>query len=176
MNIIKKWNNVIILSSAQALFQTASILVMILSGIVGLKLASDESLATLPISVISVGTAIMMIPASFVLKKIGTKKAFMIGTLIGVLAGCLSFYAISTQSFLLFIFGNMLIGCYQGFAQYYRFAAADSVADIHKGKAISFVIAGGVVAALAGSNLAKYTQHLGEVQFAFSFLFFLLLP
>ncbi|MEK6511168.1 MFS transporter [Myroides odoratimimus] len=170
MNIIKKWNNVIILSSAQALFQTASILVMTLSGIVGLKLASDESLATLPISVISVGTAIMMIPASFIIKKIGQKKAFMIGTLIGVLAGCLSFYAINTQSFLLFIFGNMLIGCYQGFAQYYRFAAADSVDDLHKGKAISFVIAGGVVAALAGPNLAKYTQHLGEVQFAFSFL------
>ncbi len=131
---------------------------MTLSGIVGLELATDKSLATLPIAMISGGTATMMIPASFVIKKMGQKKAFMIGTLIGMLAGLLAFYGILHRSFAIFVIGNMLVGCYQGFAQYYRFAAADAVPKASKGKAISFVIAGGVVAAIAGPNLAKYTQ------------------
>jgi len=170
MEIKTKWNNVFLLASSQALFQTASILVMTLSGMVGLELATDKSLATLPIAMISVGTAIMMIPASFIIKKFGQRRAFMIGTLIGVLAGFLAFYGIVQRSFPLFIIGNMLIGCYQGFAQYYRFTAADSVPEAAKAKAISFVVAGGVVAAIAGPNLAKYTQHIGEIRFAYSYL------
>jgi len=172
MNNIKtgKWNNVIILSSTQALFQTGSILVATLSGLVGLKLAPNEGLATLPISVISLGTASMMVPASLIIRKVGQRFGFMIGTIFGLLAGLLSFYAIMNNSFPLFIAGNILLGCSQGFSQYYRFAAADSVSAENKGKAISFVMAAGVVAAIAGPGLAKYTQNIGKVAFAYSFL------
>lgn len=165
-----KWNNVFLLSASQALFQTGTILVMTLSAMVGLRLAPEESLSTLPIAMISVGTATMMIPASFLIRKIGQRKGFMAGTILGVLSGLLSFYAILSGSFILFIVGNMLVGAHQGFAQYYRFAAADAVPEHNKGKAISFVIAGGVVAAIAGPNLAKYTQHLGTVPYAYSFI------
>ena len=143
---------------------------MTLSGMVGLKLAPEESLSTFPIAMISVGTATMMIPASLIIKKIGQRRGFMVGTLVGVLAGLLSFYAIMTSSFILFIVGNMLVGAHQGFAQYYRFAAADAVPEHNKGKAISFVIAGGVAAAFAGPNLAKVTQHLGTMPYAYSFI------
>lgn len=94
----------------------------------------------------------------------------MIGTIFGILAGLLSFYAITNNAFILFIVGNMLVGAHQGFAQYYRFAAADAVPEKNKGKAISFVIAGGVVAAIAGPNLAKYTQHVGATAYAYSFI------
>src|SRR5690606_19525437 len=156
-----KWNNVILLFFSQALFQSGTILVMTLSGMVGLKLAPEESLATLPIAMISVGTATMMIPASLIIRKIGQRKGLMVGTVFGILAGLLSFYAITNNAFILFVVGNMLVGAHQGFAQYYRFAAADAVPEKNKGKAISFVIAGGVVAAIAGPNLAKYTQHVG---------------
>lgn len=165
-----KWSNVLLLFTSQALFQTGTILVMTLSGMVGLKLAPEESLSTLPIAMISVGTATMMIPASFVIRKVGQRKGFMIGTILGILSGLLSFYAIVSGSFILFIVGNMLVGTHQGFAQYYRFAAADAVAEHNKGKAISFVIAGGVVAAFAGSNLAKFTQHIGTMPYAYSFI------
>lgn len=165
-----KWNNVILLFTSQALFQTASILVMTLSGMIGLELATDKSLATLPIAMISVGTATMMIPASFIIKKLGQKKAFMIGTTVGMLAGLLAFYGILHRSFEIFVIGNMLVGCYQGFAQYYRFAAADAVPETAKAKALSLVVAGGVVAAIAGPNLARHTQHIGEVPFAYSYL------
>lgn len=165
-----KWNSVILLFTSQALFQTASIMVMTLSGMVGLDLATDKNLATLPIAMISVGTATMMIPASLLIKKLGQKKTFLIGTILGMMAGFLSFYGILHRSFAIFVIGNMLVGCYQGFAQYYRFAAADTVPEAAKAKALSFVVAGGVVAAIAGPNLARYTQHIGEVPFAYSYL------
>lgn len=164
------WRNVVLLSLTQSLFQTSSILVMTLSGIAGLNLATDKSWATLPIAMISVGTASMMIPASMFIKKYGQRKAFMAGTAVGMLAGILTYYGIVQHSFSIFVIGNMLVGCYQGFAQYYRFAAADSVPEEKRGKAISFVIAGGVVAAIAGPNLAKYTQNIGNIQFAYSYL------
>lgn len=170
-----KWNNVYLLFTSQALFQTASILVITLSGVVGLQMAPDKNLATLPLAMITVGTAGMMIPASLIIKKLGQRNAFMIGTLIGVLSGVVSWYGIVQNSFWLFSVGNMLIGAYQGFSQYYRFAAADAVPDNAKSKAISFVIAGGVVAAFAGPNLARFTQHLGAVPYAYSYFSIILL-
>lgn len=165
-----KWNNVFLLSISQALFQTSSFIGSTLSVLVGMQLAPKESLATIPVSVVSMGTAIMMIPASLIMKKVGQRKAFMFGTLFGIAAGLLAFYGIVNRSFTMFVLGTMLVGCYQGFAQYYRFAAADSVPDGSKGKAISFVMAAGVVAAIAGPSLAKYTQNIGSATFAYSFL------
>lgn len=85
-----KWNNVYLLFTSQALFQTASILVITLSGVVGLQMAPDKNLATLPLAMITVGTAGMMIPASLIIRKLGQRNAFMIGTLIGVLSGLVS--------------------------------------------------------------------------------------
>ncbi|MEK6511841.1 MFS transporter [Myroides odoratimimus] len=170
MVIKTKWNNVFLLSISQALYQTSSFIGSTLSALVGMKLAPSESLATLPVSVVSLGTAAMMIPASFIMKKIGQRKTFMFGTLFGILAGLLSFYGIINRSFSIFVLGTMLVGCYQGFAQYYRFAAADTVPALSKGKAISFVMAAGVAAAILGPNLAKYTQHIGNAMFAYSFL------
>ncbi|ACU63396.1 MFS transporter [Chitinophaga pinensis] len=165
-----QWNKVIILSIAQSLFQTSSIIVFTISGMVGLNLASNKSLATLPIGMMSLGTAMMMIPASFIIKKIGQRKGFMSGIAFGLSGGLLASYAIVRGSFPLFVMANMMIGFYQGFSQYYRFAAADAVTDENKGKAISFVLAGGVVAAIAGPNLARFTQHVGPVPFAYCYL------
>lgn len=70
-----KWNNVIILSIAQALFLTSIILMMTLSGMVGLKLSTNKSLATLPVAMIAVGTALMLIPPSMIIKKVGQRNA-----------------------------------------------------------------------------------------------------
>lgn len=170
-----QWKNVYLLFIAQALFQTASILVITLSGVAGLAMAPDKNLSTLPIAMITVGTAGMMIPASVIIKKMGQRKAFMIGTLVGALAGLVSWYGIVQHSFWIFSIGNMLVGVYQGFSQYYRFAAADAVPDQAKSKAISLVIAGGIVAAFAGPNLAKFTQHMGEVPYAYSYFSIILL-
>jgi predicted MFS family arabinose efflux permease len=164
------WNTVILLSLTQALFQTSTILVSTLSAVVGLALATDKSLATLPIAVISVATAAMIIPASLFIRKFGQRTGFLVGTILGMLAGLIAWYGVIEHSFSIFVLGNLFIGFYQGFAQYYRFAAADSVPEASKGRAISFVLTGGVIAAIAGPNLARFTQDMGSTPFVYSYL------
>ena len=160
---------VLSLAGGQALYQTGSILVSTLSSLVGFKLAPDTSLATLPIAVISVGSAITLIPASMLMKRYGRKPGFLLGTGLGFMAGLLAAFAIWQTNFWLFLIANMLIGCYQGFAQYYRFAAADSVPHQYKGQAISWVLAAGVIAAIAGPNLAKLTKDLGAIPYLYAY-------
>lgn len=161
--------NVLLLASTQALFQTASVMVMTLSGLAGLQLAPDKSLATLPIAMMMVAAAATMIPAAMLMQRFGRKTGFLLGTSLGILAGLTSAGAIWLNSFWLFVVGNMLVGTYQGFAQYYRFAAADVASGDFKSRAISWVVAGGVVAAVAGPNIARFTQGLGPLPFMASF-------
>jgi len=162
--------NVLLLASTQALFQTVSVMVMTLSGLVGLQLASDKRLATLPIAMMMVAAAATMIPASMFMQRFGRKAGFLLGTALGCAAGLTAAGAIWLQDFWLFVFANMLVGGYQGFAQYYRFAAADVASADFKSRAISWVIAGGVVAALAGPNIARVTQGMGSVPFMAAYL------
>lgn len=161
---------VLILAGAQALFQTASVLVMTLSGLVGLHMATDKRLATLPIAMMMVAAAATMIPASLLMQRLGRKWGFMLGALFGCLAGLTAAYAIWSENFWLFVSANMLMGCYQGFAQYYRFAAADVASEAFKSRAISWVIAGGIVAAVAGPNIARATQDFADLPFMASYL------
>jgi MFS family permease len=161
---------IFLLAAAQALFQTASVLVMTLSALVGTRLATDKGLGTLPVALMVAGTLIMMVPASLLMQRYGRKAGFLVGIASGALAGALGAYAIWNGDFWLFVLANFFVGWYQAFAQYYRFAAAEIASPAFKSRAISWTIAGGVVAALAGPNLARFTQNLGGVPFAFSFV------
>ncbi len=163
---------VLLLAGAQALFQSASVLIMTFSGLVGLFLAPDKSLATLPLAMMMVATAIVIMPASFLMRRFGRRAGFLLGTSLGCLAGLLAAGAIWLNHFGLFVFANMLVGAYQAFAQYYRFAAVDIAGYAFKNKAIAWVMAGGVVAAIAGPNIARFTQNIGSPPFVFSCLAF----
>jgi MFS family permease len=162
--------NVLLLAGAQALFQTTSVLVVTISGIVGRGMAPDESLATLPIAMMVVGAAVMMIPASLLMQRWGRKAGFLIGTGFGTAAGALAALAVVRSDFVLFVVANTLVGAYQGFAQYYRFAAGEAASPEFRSRAISWVIAGGVFAAVAGPNIARFTQPLGAIAFFWSYL------
>ncbi|MDW7745180.1 MFS transporter [Halomonas sp.] len=153
--------NVAILVSSQVLFMVASITVMTLSGVVGQQLSPDPGLATLPIAIMMLGTVVSTLPASLYMKRMGRRRGFITGaTLGGVGGGLVSFAGIATGSFWLFCVGNLLLGLYQGFAMYYRFAAADVASPAFRTRAISFVLAGGVVAAFLGPWNASAARNL----------------
>jgi predicted MFS family arabinose efflux permease len=163
------WRNVALLTSAQALFQTASIMLVTLSGLIGLSLATDKSLATLPMALMVVAGTLTMIPASLWMQRKGRRHGFLAGTVLGMASGVVGWLSIVQHSFALFVLANVLVGMYQGFAQYYRFAAAESASHAYKSRALSWVMTGGVVAAMAGPALARFTKDAWAEPFAASF-------
>ncbi|MBW7849711.1 MAG: MFS transporter [Rhodospirillales bacterium] len=162
--------NVILLSVALAFGMGASSLVMTTAAVVGNILATDKTLSTLPVALMFVGTMATTVPASFLMRRIGRKAGFLIGIAIG-LAGCaITTTAILGGDFVAFCAGMVLLGSSTAFVQYYRFAAADTASLEFRSTAISLVMAGGVVAALIGPNLATYAKDLfAPVTFAGSF-------
>jgi MFS family permease len=155
--------NVVLLSASQALFGIAMTTVLTLSGVVGSRLAPDPSLATLPIALMQIATLFFTFPASILMKRLGRRTGFLIGTTLGgTTGGAVSAIGVITGSFWVFAVGNMLLGIYQAFAMYYRFAAADCASDSFRSRAISLVMAGGVVAAIFGPWNANYSQALTQ--------------
>ena len=142
--------NIGILASSQALYSMTAITVMTLSGLVGLLLSPTPGLATLPVSAMMLGTLTMTLPASLFMQRVGRRRGFMVGASFGALGGVLTVWSIWMGSFWLFCLSSILFGFYQAFAMYYRFAAADVVRPQWRSKAISLVLAGGVVAAILG--------------------------
>jgi predicted MFS family arabinose efflux permease len=141
------------------------------SGLVGAQLAPDKSWATLPQSTWVIGTALTTLPLSMAMKHIGRRIGFLIGSLAGIVAGSLGLVAIFKQSFALFLIATLFMGLYQASSSYYRFAAADSASPAFRPKAISWVMTGGVVAALIGTLLVMGTVNLlAPVTFAGSYL------
>lgn len=162
---------VLALAVAQALFQTASVLIMTVGGLAGRLLAPDPVLATVPIACVALGTATATIPASLLMGRLGRRPGFVLGALLGVLGGGLAAWAIVIGSFGLLCVGTALVGAYQGFAQFYRFAAAEASSGAFRSRAISLVLAGGVVAAVAGPHLGAMTRDLFDpATYAGSFL------
>ena len=153
--------NVWLLASCQALFMTGNALMITLSALVGDQmLTEDRALVTLPVTSMVVGTLVATMPASFWMRFIGRRLGFMTGATIGFIGGIVTSVAIYENVFWLFCVGTFLMGSYSGFAQYYRFAAADVASDSYKSRAISYVMAGGVVSALFGPELARQTYDL----------------
>lgn len=146
---------VLLLASSQALFQTASVLVATIGSLAGAALAPAPEWATLPIVTMVLGTALGTVPASMWMAKVGRRIGFVAGALLGALGGLLAATGVFSGSLLLLCAGTLLVGTYQSFAQFYRFAASEVADDAFRPRAISFVLAGGVVAAIAGPLLAR---------------------
>ena len=150
--------NVAILSIAQALYMTGAAIQITISGLVGYSLADDKSLATFPVTAYVLGTLISTIPASMFMRHVGRRRGFQVGALMGLASALLAVYAIFQSSFWLFCFALMLTGMYQAFSQYYRFAAADTASEEFRPKAISWVLLGGLVAAVVGPQIVIHTK------------------
>jgi MFS family permease len=151
---------VLVLSVCQLLFGTSRSLLISTAPLIAYTIAEHKELATLPHAMVIVGTALLTLPASLLMHRLGRRDGFLIGTLLGAIGGAVCIWAILEASFWLFTLGTLLYGSFAGFAQHYRFAAADAAADAFKPKAISLVLASGVVAAFAGPETAKLGKDL----------------
>lgn len=161
---------VFLLASAQALFQTASVLVMTVGGLAGGQIASRPELATMPIAAMFLGTAAATFPASMWMAKVGRRTGFVAGAALGVLGGLIAAAGLSIGSLAVLSLGTFLVGAYQAFAQFYRFAAGEVSNDTFRPRAISLVLGGGVVAALAGPMLGRLGGPMLDPAYTGSFL------
>ena len=157
--------NVAILFGSQAMHISSQIVLFTLAGLVGQMLAEDKAFATLPVSAVIVATALTTIPASLLMKKVGHRAGFMMGSMTGLIGILIASYAVWSSSFWLFVMGTFIVGINGGFAQYYRFAAADVASREFRPRAISYVIAGGIAAAIIGPQLVRWTNDLLPVPF-----------
>ena len=160
-----------LLAICQAFYLSASSVGTASSGLVGAGLAPTPLLATLPYSLIPMTNAAVTVPASFLMARLGRRVGFLLGGFLGGLGGLLSAWAIFRRDFAMFCVGNALWGCFQATAQYYRFAAADGASPAFRSRAVSWVLAGGVIAAAIGPQIAVYAKDLlAPVLYAGSYL------
>jgi len=161
---------VLLLAVAQALVQTASAIVMTVGALAGGMIASSPGLATAPIAAMFLGTAVATAPASLWMSRAGRRPGFIAGALLGSAGGILAAIGLWFGSLLLLGCGTFLVGIYQAFAQFYRFAAAEVADEAFRPRAISLVLAGGIVAAVLGPLLGRVGGPLLDPDYAGSFL------
>ncbi|MEO3435532.1 MFS transporter [Inquilinus sp. CAU 1745] len=152
--------NISLLIVAQALGMTCQSLVIVIAALVGYSLADDKSLATLPVALQLTATMLTTFPASLLMRRVGRRAGFTVGVLIGATGGLAAAYAVYRGDFVLFSLAATIIGAQAAFVQFYRFAAAETASEAFRPKAISLVLAGGIAAALAGPELAKWGRDL----------------
>jgi MFS family permease len=156
----KQIRNVLVLSSTQATLQITGATMTAVTGLAGYALAADKSFATVPLTFYVLGSAITTIPASLLMKSVGRRAGFQIGTAIGMCGGALCSAAIFLASFWMLCVGMTVMGMYTAFGKYYRFAAADAARYDFRAKAISLTLAGGIVGGVVGPEMAKRTVDL----------------
>ncbi|MFO7604138.1 MAG: MFS transporter [Gammaproteobacteria bacterium] len=162
--------NVPLLAMCQALMMSSMSLIITTAALVGFTLAEDKSLATLPLAAQFIATMLTSIPAAMLMDRIGRKAGFMLATVFGASGATIATLAIAGGEFWFFLLGTVLMGIFNGFGTYFRFAAADAVPEEKKSRAISYIMAGGVVAAVVGPNVANLTRDgLYGVEFAGSY-------
>lgn len=158
--------DVLLLALCQALFMTSTAAIVSASALIGHMLADDKALATVPLSSQFIGMMAATIPVSLLMKRIGRKDGFTVGLVIGLIGSGLAVHAVLEGHFILFCVASFLVGIMNAVGQYYRFAAADAASEAYKSRAISLVMAGGIVASL-GPLLANWSKGMfAPVDFA----------
>ncbi|WP_420392131.1 MFS transporter [Acuticoccus sp.] len=153
--------NAFVLAMAQAMGGALTSITISLGGLVGIYLLSASSkLATLPVTTMVVGTACGTIPAAMLLARLGRRNGFVVGTLVSASGGLTAFAGIMTGSFALYCVGTFLGGFAFAFVQQYRFAAAEGATPGFRPKAISYVLAGGILAGIIGPQTVIATRDL----------------
>ena len=162
--------NLWLLTICQGLFMTNNVVFIAINGLVGLSLAPFGWMATLPLMAYVVGGALSTVLVSQTQSRFGRKTSFQLGLAVAVLSALLCCYAAHDKNFWLLVAATAVAGYYNANAQLYRFAAAELAAPDFKEKAISLVMAGGLLGAVLGPNLASQTRSLMDAPFAGAYL------
>jgi MFS family permease len=157
--------NVAVLVLAQAILGSQMPMIFVIGGLAGLMIAPSPALATIPISLIVFGSMTTAPWLSALMQRFGRRIGFFIGCLGGAIGGAISAWGLWVDDFLLFMIGSYLTGIYMSAQGFYRFAAADSASDAFRPKAISYVMAGGLLSALIGPQLVKLTTDAAVIPF-----------
>ncbi len=162
--------NLWLLAICQGLFLTNNVTFIAINGLVGLALAPLGWMATLPVMGYVVGGALSTGLVARTQKRFGRKISFQFGLGVAVLSALLCCYAAYSRNFWLLVTATVVAGYYNANAQLYRFAAAELALPAFREKAVSLVMAGGLIGAIAGPNLAAGTRTLTAVPFAGAYL------
>ncbi|TPK95274.1 MFS transporter [Mesorhizobium sp. B2-4-12] len=167
----------LILAASQAVIGSAAPIAISMGALAGqYLLGADKSLATAPITGFNLGVALGALPAAAIIRRMGQRGGFMTGTVVTALGGLIATLALFHGSFWIFAFALLVIGIGGAFVQQFRFAAADNAPPEFKARAISFVLAGGIVTAILGPQIVIFTRELfAPVMFAGSFASILVL-
>ena len=164
---------VALLAALQALLLTNNVTLIAISGLAGFTLAEDKLFATLPVTGYVLGGAVFSMIAAQTMRRLGRRAGYTIGALVAIAGALLAWYALSRGSLLLLAAATFVTGAYNAFGASYRFAAAD-VADAYRpsfrSRAISLVLAGGIVGGVIGPEISKLTRTALPTLFAGSYL------
>ena len=162
--------SVIVLVLAQAFLGAQMPMIFTIGGLAGQSLASNPCFATLPISLIVVGSMLAATPVSMIMQKYGRRAGFFLGAFSGAIGATIGAYGLYQNSFTIFLIGSLFTGIYMSAQGFYRFAAADTASDEFRPKAISYVMAGGLAAAVIGPQLVKVTSQSMVIPFLGTYL------
>jgi predicted MFS family arabinose efflux permease len=162
--------NIYVLTCAQALGSAGPPVIISLGGMVGQLLAPAKTLATLPVSLYTIGVALSTIPMAMLMRRRGRRPDYFVGNFFGILGGLTAGAGIVAQNFLLFCLGTAMTGINGACVQSYRFAATDGAAPNMRARAIAMVMVGGLVAAVIGPQMVIWTRDaIPGIPFAGSF-------
>jgi MFS family permease len=162
--------NVAVLVAAQAILGAQMPMIFTIAGLAGQSLASNACWATLPISAMVIGSMLTATPLSALMARYGRRAGFAVGTLGGGLGAVIGAAGLYTSNFWLFVLGGLFSGIYMSAQGFYRFAAADTASDAFRPKAISYVMAGGLLSAVIGPQLVKVTANTMVIPFLGTYL------
>jgi len=152
--------NAIVLAVAQALAGGNNTVIVATASIIGAVLAPDKGLATLPVTGLVFGMWLGTLPLGLLARHFGRRFALQCGSAFGILSGLISYTAVMNGNFWLLLLGTFCGGVYAAAHQSYRFAAADTASDAYRPIVVSWVLAGGVFAAVLGPQLVIFTKDL----------------
>ncbi|MFB2593332.1 MFS transporter [Paracoccus sp. p4-l81] len=161
----RAWRNVIVLVIAQALLGAQMSMIFIVGGLAGQSLSPNPCIGTLPLSMIVLGSALSAQPLARLMQTHGRRSGFILATGAGALGAGIAAFGIWQGSFVLFCAGSFLTGIYMAAQGFYRFAATDTAPLSFQPKAISYVMAGGLAAAITGPQLVRLTAEMTAIPF-----------